>query len=112
MHSATSEAQFPTIQPHSSPPIFQPLAFCGVEALFFSLPVTFFFVLLGPWPRGKGTPGALPSTWSFTSNNLGKWKIGRLTVLLLGWWWLFVVLLFWWRLVVVIRDLLKVPGNS
>lgn len=78
----------PSFQPSSPtpPPIFQPLAFCGVEGFFFFPLVSFFLVLFGPQPRGKGAPGTPPSTWSFSSSSLTKWKIEHLTVLLPGWW--------------------------
>lgn len=108
MHSATSEAQFPTTQPYSSPhfPAISFLWCWGFLFLFF--PVSFFLVLLGPWPREKGIPGTLPSAWSFTSSSLPKWKIKR-PFLGGGVICCFVVLV---EVAVVILDLQKVPENS
>lgn len=63
--------------PHA--PGSQSLVFVGVEEilLFLSLSlssISFFLVVLGPWPQGKRAPGTLPCTWPSPSSNLVEWK--------------------------------------
>lgn len=72
------------------------LLFVVLTVSFFP-PVSFFFVVLGPGPQGKGAPGTLPSAWSFTPSSLTKWERECLTDLLLGWWGYLLFGGFWWR---------------